>query len=155
MSNGVLALGQLSPQLAPLELGCCENSSLDPVKQELHAAKGVVIGEVELGWCLVAAPDVRVTASLFALDLPFWWILPSARHLCQEVLQDHGPGVGKPLGHIPVLLRSDLRWNLLSAVHWVVEMGLHLEALGDVGHQPGQVDLESWSLYIVEPIFVA
>jgi hypothetical protein len=57
MSNRLLALGQLPPQPAPLELGGCEYSSPDPVKDGLHAAEGVVVGEVDLCRCLVALPD--------------------------------------------------------------------------------------------------
>jgi hypothetical protein len=88
-----------------------------------------------------------VTAVPFALDLPFLWILTSARHLRREVLQDHGLGIGELLSHIPLLLGSNLHRDLLSAVHW--------EALGDLGHRPGQVNLESRSVDIVEHIFVA
>jgi hypothetical protein len=106
-----------------LELGGCDDSSFDPVKDGLYAAKGVVVGEVELRRRLVALPNNRVTPVLLALNLPFQWILLSAGHLCREVLQNHGLSVGVLLCHIPVLFQSDLHWDLLGAVCWVVEAG--------------------------------
>jgi hypothetical protein len=82
MSNGLLAVCQLSPQPAPLELSGCYDSSFDPVKDGPHAAEGVVVGEVELRRRFVALPDVREAAVPLVLDLPLRRILSSARYLC-------------------------------------------------------------------------
>jgi hypothetical protein len=138
MCNGLLALRQLSPQPAPLELGSEKDSSLDPVEDGLHAAEGVVVSEVELRRRLVAFPDDRVAAVPLVLYLPFRWVLPSARYLRGEILEDHCLGVGVIPSRIPMLLRSYLRGNLLGAIHRVIETSLHWDAQGDISHLPAR-----------------
>ena len=71
MSNGLLALGQLPPQPAPLELGGCQDPSFDPVEDGPHAAEGVVVSEVELHRRLVAFPDGQDAAVQLLLYFHF------------------------------------------------------------------------------------
>jgi hypothetical protein len=149
MCNGILALRQLSPKPASLELGSGKDSSLDPVKDGLHAAEGVVVSEVELSRRLVAFPDDRVAAVPLVLYLPFWRVLPGAGYLRWEVLEDHRLGVGVLPCHIPMLLRSCLRGNLLGAIHRVVETSLYWNALGNISHGPRQINQEPWSVNVV------
>jgi hypothetical protein len=80
MRIGLLALCQLSPQPAPLELGSGQDSSLAAVEDGFHAAEGVVVSEVELNQRLIAISDDREFAIPLALYLPFWRVLPSTRY---------------------------------------------------------------------------
>jgi hypothetical protein len=155
MCNGLLALCQLSPQPAPLELGGCQDSSLDPVKDGLHAAEGVVVTEVELRRRFVALLDGREAAVPPVLYLPLRRVLTSARYLPWEVLEDHCLGVGILLSHVPVLLGSYLRRDLLGAVHRVVETSRYWNALGNISHGPRQINLEPRSVNVVKSILAA
>jgi hypothetical protein len=155
MRNGLLALCQLSPQRAPLELRSGQDSSLDAVEDGLHAAEGVVLSEVELCRRLVAFPDDRKAAVPLVLYLPLWRILLSARCLPGEVLEDHCLSVGVFPSHIPMLLQSYLQGNLLGAIHLIVETSLYRDALGDIGHGPRQIDLEPGAVDVVQGILVA
>jgi hypothetical protein len=134
MRNGLLALCQLSPQPAPLDLGAMQDPSFDAFKDGLHTAKGVVVGEVELSRRLVAFLDDRVAAVPPVLYLPFRWIFLGTRYSHREILEDHRLGIGVFPSHIPIFLGSYLCWDLLRAVHGVVDSGLHWETLGDVGY---------------------
>jgi hypothetical protein len=115
----------------------------------------VVVSEVELGQSIVAFPDDREAAVPLVLYLPLGRILPSARYLDREVLEDHCLSVGILWSHIPMLLRSYLRRNLLGTIHRIVETGLYGEALGNIGHGPRQIDLEPGAVDVVQGILVA
>jgi hypothetical protein len=141
MRNGLLALGQLSPQSTPLNLGAVEYPSFDAVEDGPHAAEGVVVGEVELCRRVVALLGDRVAAIPPVLYFPFRRVFLGTRYPRREILEDHCLSVGVFPCHIPRFLGSYFRSDLLCAVHWVVDAGLHWEALGDVGYRARQVDL--------------
>jgi hypothetical protein len=134
MRNGLLALCQLLPQPASLDMGTVQDPSFDALKDGLHAAEGVVVGEVELSWRLVAFSDNRVAAVPPVLYFPFWWIFLGTRYPRREILEDHRLSVGLFPSHIPIFLGSYFRWDLLRAIHRIVDPGLHWETLGNVGY---------------------
>jgi hypothetical protein len=155
MCNGLLALRQLSPQSTPLHLGAVEDPSFDAVKNGSHTAEGMIVREVELCRRVVALFDDGVAAIPSVLYFPFRRVFLGTRHPRREILEDHRLSVVVFPRHIAKFLRSYFRRDLLGAVHWVVNAGLHWKTLGDVGYRARQVDLELGAVYVVQRVLVA